>query len=160
MIFYGLIDKSDFIEDGPWFDEPDLEIWERNDTVCVVRRTDGGSLCGYVGIKINPDSAPGWTVSYLKSIRDKLNVHGGVTFESGDIDHIVQFEQIDPTVLEWIDSYFFFGFDCAHVADLCFLKKELFHLLGHNNEIYKDWKYACNQCEKLSDQLQEVITLG
>lgn len=156
MIFYGLVDKSDFIENGPWFDEPDLEIWEQNNTICIVKRSYHGSLCGYVGIKVRGSRS----LSYIRLSKKQLDVHGGVTFEDWHIDYLVDFEEIDPTVLEWIDSYYFFGFDCAHTKDLWFLKKDLYYSVRHKDDVYRDWDYVCDQCNKLSDQLQRLVTLG
>ena len=65
----------------------------------VVKFIDGGWRCGYIGV---PEGSPLYAV-YGEIIDGFCYVHGGITFD-GYLD-------------EDDESWYYFGFDCAHLND-------------------------------------------
>lgn len=148
---------------GPWDEEPDHERWVHEPTglACLVRRTQLGHLCGYVGV---PPEHPLYGVDYGLCAREAhgltcedpdheygyckhepvhmLEVHGGVTYASerppGDD------EDDGP---EW-----WFGFDCAHLGDVV----PSMDNTVNRRSTYRDFKYVRRETESLADQLAAV----
>lgn len=83
---------NEAVSDRLWVDE--ATSW-----LCVVRWSETGVLCGYVGI---PESHPLFGIHYLDEDFKGIDVHGGVTFT----DH-----WDDDKATWWI------GFDYGHYGD-------------------------------------------
>ncbi len=142
-------------------DEPDFGIWEppTPHTICILSRRDMGHLCGYAGIRL-PTDDQGLVRNLVKNnllikevSRNNHKVHGGVTF-TGEGSKIQLPEEVDE---DWVKSYFFLGFDCAHHGDLCFLFSKYTRpesaSLKRTWPVYRDWDYCKSQCESLAEQM-------
>jgi len=114
---YTTMDKSSWGA-GRWQDEPDKIqfVDEATGLDCLIVRSHLGALCGYVGVA---EGHPLFGVEYGDGPDDQLDVHGGITYsdacqvgpEAESVCHIPAPGQ--PDHLWW------FGFDCAHLGDLC-----------------------------------------
>ena len=95
--------------DGPWIYEPDSVFWVDEATYlpCLILRIpDVGHLCGYVGI---PQSHP----VFGKGCKDVPGrVHGGITYSDHKITSVS--DEHDRYA-----DYYWLGFDCGHLGDLC-----------------------------------------
>lgn len=87
---------------GPWVDEPDSPSWDGGDGLGrLIRRTEMGSLCGYVVLP----PLHLWSGRHYDDI--EVSTHGGLTFAaSGEV------------LREPVDARWTIGFDCAHYMDL------------------------------------------
>lgn len=119
-------EKDKYLEDiskvglGDWY-------WEDiNGYVCIVRRTDGGWLCGYVRVS--------WDNNPIDIDCDKMYVHGGITFE-GTLDYL------------GVGGYWI-GFDCNHAGDWT----PMLDAYG----VYRDTKYVENELFDLTVQLNNL----
>lgn len=123
------MDKSKWPR-GEWDREPDKLEWVDQSTnlPCRIFRTEGGHLCGYVGV------FPGHPF-YGKDDSDsevyELEVHGGVTYGSRDPRHNIW----------WL------GFDCAHAGDRSPYHGSL------RRGTYRNLKYVKAQVTNLARQL-------
>ena len=89
------IDKSGWPK-GPWITEPDYVRAVLNYRLCLILRTQMGTLCGYASVT---ETSKLYGKHY-DSIH--LSIHGGLSFAGTMNGH----------PLLW-----FFGFDCAHYRD-------------------------------------------
>lgn len=155
-----LIDKSTWA-DGEWKQEPDKIQWrdEVSGYPCLIRRVLRiGSLCGYVGVSANHP-----LYGYYNSWNDSLKVHGDINYASkcsGEICHLVEDGEED--------DIWWFGFDCAHTADIMpfdlLLKKamppELLEIEERLNSFfnpqYRNVEYVKNECANLAKQLKQI----
>ena len=158
MIYHGLIDKKDWGE-GPWMAEPDFAIWEPPSPkmICVLSRADMGHLCGYAGIPVANMNDLKRSLLTDTITNNHFPVHGGVTF-NGSGNNVRTPEDAD---VDWIKSYFFQGFDCAHMGDLSFMfSRAMVDYLPYLPErldklrpVYRDWDYCKSQCEFLASHI-------
>lgn len=119
-------EKNRYLEDISRVDRDDWYWKIINDYGCIVRRTDGGWLCGYV--RVSRDEKP------TDLDCDKLYVHGGITFE-GTLDHL------------GVNGYWI-GFDCNHAGDW-------FPMLDAYG-VYRDTEYVVNELFDLTVQLDNL----
>ena len=155
---YRTIDKSDWPR-GEWDDEPDKRQWQDEATglPCLLVRSPGGHLCGYVGVS---EGHPLYRLDDSHSDFPCLDCHGGVTFtgacqpsddgESRGICHVPG--DGEPDHVWWI------GFDCAHSGDFYSLAiasaNRLFEQSSY--ETYRTAGYVAQQCRELARQLAEL----
>jgi hypothetical protein len=104
-----LIDRSRWLEPGPWDNEPDVVEWTHMGVPCLIVRNHIGALCGYAGVK--PDD-PLFSVKYQKVAPE---VHGGVTYSGFRAQELER--RMQPSVISSPIDYWFFGFDCNHSGD-------------------------------------------
>lgn len=145
-----LVDKSKW-QEGPWQNEPDKKQWLDEETgypCLIVRQTNLGHLCGYVGV---PSGHP-WFEN-----EPNANVHGGVTYGAKCADHIChEVEEGED------DNIFWVGFDAAHAGDRTMLTdshSEAFKDIKsfpHDWDTYKDFAYMENECRSLAQQAKEA----
>jgi hypothetical protein len=94
---------------GPWEAEVDGYYWQDPDTGldCLIKRGNGGQLCGYVGVRL----AHSLFGLQADSIDRQLgvSVHGGLTY-TGRWE-----EATGAPVLPY--KVWMLGFDCAHLGD-------------------------------------------
>jgi hypothetical protein len=125
------IDKS-LWGPGPWQNEPDKVQFQDDETgfACLIKRTDGGHLCGYVGV---PPNHPAFEKGY-----DDIhaNVHGGLTFA----DHC---QEITEETWQKIK---------ANYADAA--SKELRFPLGDSAMFRKKWEDCLDNYEKFRERAQ------
>lgn len=143
---------------GPWQGEPDKKQWTDQATglPCLIKRNDGGALCGYVGV---PEGHPWYRADY-SHVDPHPEVHGGLTYadfcmEEGNqaktICHIP--EPGEPDNVWWL------GFDCAHFRDASpayhrtYAEAGIAHTLS---ETYKTIAYVTAECASLAKQAAEV----
>src|SRR4026208_2575071 len=122
--------------DNPWDNEPNRCVFSYKGYRCIVRRTDLGHLCGYVGLP--PDH------KYFEKNYDDVPVdcHGGLTFSdfwtARDYGN-----NIDPSD---DDGNWYIGFDAAHAWDLVpYSHLQLPSDLRGGNT-YKDMNYMIDEC--------------
>lgn len=159
---YTTIDKTDFLPDGPWHDEPDKISWtdEASGLPCLIVRTEGhGALCGYVGV---PPEHPLHGVDYSDAYDHKnemLNAandaaHCGLTYsapcspskdgdESRGICHI-------PAPGE-TDDIWWLGFDCVHSYDTAPGRNDTY---SDPSAKYRTVAYVTACCEAMARVLQ------
>ena len=98
--------------------------------------------CGYVGI---PESHPLYkkTADFGGNAYDlddnilDVYAHGGITFTG--------------FMTDWGKDYFFIGFDCAHINDVCSLDD-----FKTNGARFRSWDMAKTEIEKLYEQLTQI----
>lgn len=149
---------------GPWRDEPNKMQWVDSATQlpCLIVRSGLGALCGYAGVF---EGHPLFGKDCDDADAD-FDVHGGLTFaakcahgakESEGVCHVP--EPGSP------DNVWWFGFDCAHLGDLCPLiplleetRNESWILLsgGPFNESYKNVPYVVAEVTSLALQLHAL----
>ena len=134
---------------GPWEEEPDKVQWEDESTgmPCLIVRTRGGFLCGYVGV---PPSHRYHSSNYTELPYEQFRVHGGLTFAGPS------FRKSDPSrgVCYFTeegegDNVWWFGFDCDHLGDLA-------PGWPWTDGNYRDIGYVKDQTRKLAKQLHGV----
>lgn len=146
-------DKSGW-PDGPWKTEPDKLQWtdEATGLPCLIKRSGGGALCGYVGV---PEGHPWYRKDY-GDVDPYPEVHGGLTYaahcqEDGDqaetICHIP--EPGEPDNVWWL------GFDCAHLHDLSPAFSAQHSAFGMQRT-YRPVAYVQVECAALAKQAVEV----
>jgi hypothetical protein len=118
---------------GPWDDEADRAAWVAHGFACLMRRSDLGAWCGYVGV---PPGHP-WHGRHYDSL--DADVHGGLTFARA------------VAVVAGVRTRHWLGFDCAHCYDLV-------PGLGHatrayrHDLVYRDAAWVRAQVERLAEQ--------
>lgn len=171
---YHTKDKSDWGQ-GPWMKEPDKRQWLDKATgmPCLIVRNDGGALCGYVGVtKEHPafgkdysyrcyeDKNSNECKEYVKSAYEAINdieVHGGLTFASKCSNTSDEAQGICHVDLNGPEVWWF-GFDCAHLDDVCpAYSKELqgFRSIAGDG-IYRDFDYVTSEVTSLAAQLKAL----
>lgn len=117
----------------------------------VIKFIEGGWRCGYIGV---PEGSPLFAV-YGEIIEGFCNVHGGITFD-GYLDND--------------DSWYYFGFDCAHLNDAKDLRTAKLYF-PQNKQRYEedenimydlpdDHTWSLNDVKKeLSDFLDQLVEL-
>ena len=155
---YRTFDKSDW-GNGVWQDEPDKMQWQDEETglPCLVKRSQSGHLCGYVGVA---EGHPLFKLDYGE-VRD-CGVHGGLTF--ADVSHNANDESTgichvpDPGEPETV---WWFGFDCAHSGDSspgmdAYMESEG---IGswHGYSTYKNVSFVKSECKSLALTLSRAI---
>lgn len=135
------------VGDRPWENEPNrLEFTAHGLQCLIMRHSELGHLCGYVGVNRSHPTYGLFYDSYGNlarlSIQRKLGdikVHGGLTFaERGNGK-------------EWAADLWWFGFDCAHSDDYC----PKLHL-SQSDAVYRDINYVRAETEKLAKQLASI----
>lgn len=146
---YTHIDKSTWGE-GPWQKEPDKKQWADPNTnlpCLIVRNSNMGNLCGYVGVtKDHP---------YFGKEEDQmdLKVHGGVTFTDG-----CQPGPEEKTIRHKVDhgeddNVWWIGFDCAHGLDAIPGIPPKYQM---PHQTYRDFDYVENEVRSLAQQLLDI----
>ena len=142
---YRTIDKTGWGK-GPWIDEPDKCQFadEATGLPClIVRNSDLGYLCGYVGVH---KGHPAFGKHYDAV---EANVHGGLTF-SGKCDPGPEDHGICHTVEAGEDgNVWWFGFDAAHYRDRS-------PLYGPPSGAYRTVAYIRDNCRSLAAQLHAM----
>lgn len=117
----------------------------------VVKFIDGGWRCGYIGV---PEGSPLYAV-YGDILDGFCGVHGGITFGG---------------YLDGDDSWYYFGFDCAHLCDAKDLRTAKLYF-PQNKKTYEeiekfmydlpdDHVWSLNDVKKeLSDFLDQLVDL-
>jgi len=137
---------------GEWLNEPDMhaiiEFKYKNHT-CILTRNFAGSWCGYVEIPIDS--------KYATEIeQDKLNIHGGLTWNSKRLPLTIQLSS-DHSNSYWL------GFDCSHFGDYSprldktfgsYLTRMLFPNGDSFTETYKTLEFAKNELIQLIEQIE------
>lgn len=145
---------------GPWDDEPDKAQWtdEATGLVCLIRRGQSGSLCGYVGVgPAHPFHGKAYNECVVGCGEDYCDhgvgwAHGGLTYsgpcQEGEPEHGICHVPEDGST----DAQWWFGFDCAHGGDLCPMWDQAVRaLLGP--AVYRDMAYVQGECAALAGQL-------
>jgi len=151
-IEYRTVDKSEWGE-GPWQAEPDKVQWQDEATglPCLIVRNIAGCLCGYVGVTAEHPF-------FGKGYGDvDVEVHGGLTFSGPCNPQADEERHICHVPAEGEpDHVFWFGFDCAHLGDLCPTFDRVWRQLGVLEKIeYKDIEYVRAEVRKLAKQLYD-----
>jgi hypothetical protein len=146
-IEYRTIDKSKWIERGPWDEEPDKKQWLDPATglPCLIRRAGSlGHLCGYAGVP------PGHPLHGKHCDEVDVRVHGGLTFARG-CGHGDEATSVchkpDPGEP---DDVWWFGFDCGHCMDL---SPGIVIRIPDDDATYCDFAYVTREVERLAEQL-------
>lgn len=153
------IDKKTWPE-GPWNTEPDKAQWVDNKTgldCLIVRHTERGHLCGYVGV---PEGHKCFGKAWGDPEIMDLEVHGGITFGSECAENSADGHGIchipepgRPETVWWL------GFDMAHGGDYSPGVGSLipyFPRFAGEELDYKDVRFVTHQCERLAAQLKEM----
>ena len=144
-----IIDKSKYIKKAysPWLSEPDEVQFEDPETgvPCIIVRNDLGVLCGYVGVI---SSHPYFEKDYSE-IDSDIHVHGGLTY-SGKLKPSSKRKSIFLQENGEIENIWLFGFDCAHLGDLCPAYQSIF---GDSCDIYRTIEYVESEIKNLARQL-------
>lgn len=128
---------------GPWDDELDRYEWKDDATGldCLIVRAHG-NLCGYVAV-------PAGHHYHGKDYEEPdVDVHGGLTYAGackGRVCHV-------PAPGE-PDNVWWFGFDCAHYADLIPRDSRVYSMDFNMGE-YRDVAYVKAQVLGLAKQLR------
>jgi hypothetical protein len=140
-----VIDKTGW-GDGPWMNEPDREEWIHAGYACLIKRSELGNWCGYVGVD---NEHPYYGKGYNDA---SVSVHGGLTYADacqGTICHVPA-----PGMP---DDIWWFGFDCAHAYDYVpQLKALMKRLKRHDDDVYRDLAYVKAEVNGLAEQLREI----
>lgn len=153
--------------------------WESSGFPCVVVLTPMGHRCGYVGV---PYHHPLWGKDYSESVRIKkkavkkltcekvssiallctdmvavkagiisidclFDVHGGITYAGKQ----GRWDKVSPD-----DSYWFFGFDCAHAGDAP--EPGYSSYPSFDGEI-RTLEFCVGECETLAESLKSVTKI-
>ena len=148
---------------------PDRYTWERlvnlkEGTVVYVSeleqprfmiRKGYGSLCGYIGY---PKNHPITNLSHI--VLDKLNVHGGVTFDGEfDAKGLIG-PEVSKELAKELSGYHWFGWDYAHFGDyfMFYDKPDMAHIFKTQEslEIHKDEKKWGVE-DVIQDSLPDII---
>lgn len=157
---YRTHDKSNWGK-GSWQDEPDkMQFADRTTGLpCLIVRNQFGALCGYVGV---PETHKAYRRHYNDEMLHSINVHGGLTFsgpctkdgdEAATICHV-------PSPGE-SDNVWWFGFDCAHLGDICPAMDARTKAIGLSNlrmkdDRYRTVNYVKRHIAKLALQLNDL----
>jgi hypothetical protein len=126
---------------GPWDEEPDRLEWDFKGILCLMRRIDMGSWCGY--IRLEQDHP--WVVQSYFNI--DCEVHGGLTY-AGNC----------PGNIDSSSEEYWVGFDCLHCGDRAPGREALMRKLGSNlpdppdDCIYRTVAYVRIEVENLARQ--------
>jgi len=140
---------------GPWEGEFDIEQWVHKGLCCLIIRSGGGFLNGYVAM---PPGHPLHGKHYDEEGFYKLHVHGGITY-AGDI--FKNSPELRPHPLVLPDSWWV-GFDTGHsfdyspaMADMMKSRDLPGDLLNRNQhkERYRDIAYVRKEVRVLADFL-------
>lgn len=95
-------------------------------------------------------------VSQLAAHVHYLHCHGGLTFRGHDVVD----DLLSGSEYSWTKSYYYVGFDCAHMGDLCFLRKDIggIRMKIFDKEAYRNWDYVREQCQDLARQIHALMT--
>lgn len=150
------VDKSEWNR-GAWDSEPDKMQWQDEDTgmPCFIVRGPSGALCGYVGVS-EAHLFHGKNYDDICTKDGKhIDVHGGLTFADRCQPTEDESRHICHTPDEGdLDNVWWFGFDCAHIGDLC---PSYSHRVGdYGYDTYKTLAYVKSQVRYLARQLAEV----
>ena len=123
---------------------------------CVIVMQDLGHRCGYVGIPASMNH-PLFGVDCDRlgsSFGLYLEVHGGLTYSSGEPDYPIANEQ----------NWWWFGFDCGHAGDAPEIEKikdprlkAMYSGLKRPLGKVRTLDYCVEECMKLANQLQVVM---
>lgn len=138
---------------GPWANEADKTVWvdPETDLDCMTHRNGGGALCGYVGV------GPEHPLHGRDYEAPEVTVHGGLTFASAC--------QEDPEGICHVpepgreENVWWFGFDCAHLYDLCPSYNRGTNPLLDSYDVYRDMEYVVAEVESLARQLKAMETV-
>lgn len=126
---------------GEWDNEPDYLEWVDEETglLCkIIRRTDLGTLCGYVTVQLKKDVR-------LHYFKQAFDVHGTVIYANKDLHGYT------------------LGFGCHHARDLIpelIMAPCVRALLGGKRyTTYKNIEYVKHECQKLAKQLKSYALL-
>ena len=142
-----LDDKSKWGE-GPWQNEPDKVYWRDESTGldCLIVRNGSGTLCGYVGVRLNHEL---FGTAY-DDVESPLRVHGGLTFS--DNEEEVGGGDYHPADIAY--KLWWFGFDCSHSCDFSPVYDYSPDARdGQGRKVYRDLAYVKAQVEGLASQL-------
>lgn len=150
MQTWNLDDKSEW-GPGPWQDEPDKAVWvdEATGLDCMIHRSRGGALCGYVGVA---DHHPAFGKHYSDV---DVVVHGGLTYAD-------KCNEDDPEGICHVPApgrphdVWWFGFDCAHGRDVLPQMNDTVGLRRY--QTYRDFGYVKKEVESLAQQLLAIQT--
>lgn len=122
-------------------------LWkEKNYLCCVLRSSEFGHLCGYVGFgKDHPLFGKGGSPTY-KGV-DSLDVHGGITWA----DKICPC--IHPNVFD--KDLWWLGFDCAHLGDISPTSPTQL-LFEEPRATYRNFEYVREEVINLVKQLEKI----
>jgi len=134
------VSSTSTTEPPPWAGEPDDDQFVAHGLRCHMRRSYGGSWCGYVLI---PGHHP------MAGLEDTdlyhLDVHGGVTYASS------------PLGDGWV-----IGFDCNHSSDLDqeeWLRYEKKGVVDYYiGRVYRTHGFAKGETIKLAKQLWDALS--
>ncbi len=155
--------------------EPSFKLFKHEGFICCIQRMNwSGNLNGYVAItkdhplfnkkysdEIKLKKEPEFNGNYIGllqaatkdrqeniwSIDMALNVHGGITYSSSELNGI------DKDIL---GELWWFGFDTAHSSDLKPYQNEIDRKYQHEGDEYKNFDYVLNETKKLAEQLKEL----
>lgn len=115
--------------------EGDFYEWD-NILKCFMQRNPSGAWCGYT---IIPKSFP---LDFEQEIN--LNCHGGVTYQSVNIDG-------DLVI----------GFDCSHHGDLIpgLLEFNFYSFLSDESSVYRDKEYVYDEVNSMVDQILNLVSV-
>ena len=123
-----------------------------------------GFRCGYVALKNedlclldNKIDVANDCIIYCDYFLEGIECHGGITFSSKTLENSIYEEIFGKDVI-------ILGFDCGHSADRCdenLLKAE-FKPIARVLSIFefgeiRTLKYCIEQCEKISEQIEEKL---
>lgn len=137
-------------------EEYDGALWELDEGLfAAVHRTEGGFLCGYVGV--TKEYKEVWGVDY-QNLEEVLDCHGGLTwsdFFAGALPESVRVWLEGSAVgLWWI------GFDCAHSGDHVPGLAHHFVMFGkggnQKGDVYRTTEYVEQEIENLRQQIRKL----
>ena len=132
-------DRSRWPE-GEWDGEPDrVNLGLRAGLPCMIRRSDLGSWCGYVGV---PATHPAWGHHY--DLVD-VSAHGGLTYA----------DFIDDRDLP--ENHWWLGFDCGHAGDIIPGMPLMTNIPHPRGDTYKNRAYVTHEVEMLAEQLSAMV---
>lgn len=106
--YHNLEDKTGW-GNGPWQKEPDLLLWvdALSGLQCMIARSHGGHLCGYVAVP------PGHPLHGNNTRDVDLDAHGGINYSQG---FAMSDFRVDPPLTD-TTPFWWLGFDCGHSWD-------------------------------------------
>ena len=149
-------DKTSWMQNGTWLDEPDYAVWLDENTLypCVLRRTIFGAWTGLVGVAPHH---PLYKADLKEPTFQFIDVHGGVAYTGLSYEDDME---ITPPIRRW-----WIGFDCMDEGDLCpafnddSVKSKVRRRGGkksQSTQVYRNMEYATANVVSLASQLATI----
>lgn len=155
------IDRSGWAQPKLCNGEPDKAQWidKKSGFDCLIHRGPSGALCGYVGV---PEAHPLYeqdASNLNRSDYEQIQVHGGLTFSNYCSPSEKPEYGICHTGEVANKKVWWFGFDCAHLGDICPKYDEEWRY-PEGGGPYKDFDFVKRETEVLAGQLRSLAPIA